>query len=59
MVVVKLRFSSKSIDYEQDFKSIKIDLKKILGHAIFDYGDKSFEFYIPMLGYNGPLHNSY
>ena len=48
-IVVKLRFVSQSIDCENDFKSIKIDLKKILGHAIFDYGDKSFEFYINKL----------
>lgn len=45
-VVVKLRFSSKSINYKKQFESIKKDLRKILGHYIFSYGNESFEFYM-------------
>jgi len=45
-VVVKLRFVSQQEDYENHFKSIKIDLKKILGNYIFSYGNQSFESYM-------------
>ena len=44
--VVKLRFYSKSNNYKPAFQQIKIDLKKILGNAIFGYGDISFESFL-------------
>ena len=45
-VVVKLRFFSSSINFEDQFDLVKFDLKNILGHSIFSFKKESFEGFI-------------